>query len=517
MITEKIAIIIGAGPAGLTAAYELLQHTDIKPVIFETSSDFGGISKTVNYKGNFIDIGGHRFFSKSERVMDWWKNILPIERIKSNENQKEAYTDGPDPEKANRVMLVRTRLSKIYFLRKFFSYPVSLNFKTIKNLGFYRLIRIGFSYIFIKLFPVKDEISLEDFFINRFGEELYKIFFKDYTEKVWGVPCSNIKAEWGSQRIKGLSVTKALRHAVRTIFIKDKNIAQKKIETSLIDRFFYPKYGPGQMWKEVARQILEKGGEIYMQHEVVGLSLKSKTVEKVKVLNIITGKEISFEPDYVFSSMPVKDLINSMGENVPENVRSTANGLIYRDFITIGLLLDKLLIRNINQRQTKNDLVPYNWIYIQEPDVKVGRIQIFNNWSPYMLKDPEKVWIGLEYFCDEGDLLWSKSDKEIIELAINEIESIDIIDKKDVLDNVLIRMIKTYPAYFGTYDNFYQIREFTDKIKNLFLVGRNGMHRYNNQDHSMLTSMTAVENIINGIDSKDNIWTVNTEEEYHEE
>jgi protoporphyrinogen oxidase len=386
----------------------------------------------------------------------------------------------------------------------------------MKNLGLIRLIRITLSYLYVRLFPIRKEESLEDFFINRFGKELYMIFFKDYTEKVWGVPCGEIKAEWGSQRIKGLSVSKAIRHAAKNIISREKTIKQKNIETSLIEQFLYPKFGPGQMWKEVARLVEEMGGKIYHNHTVIGVEKEDDMIIGLRVVDEELNKKL-YKADYFISSMPVKDLISSINPIVPPQVSLVAKGLIYRDFITVGLLLEKLLLKNEKGIITNNKLIPDNWIYIQEPEVKLGRLQIFNNWSPYMVKDNSKVWLGLEYFCDEGDELWQMSDLKIKELAVNELSSIDIIDKKDVIDSVLIRMLKTYPAYFGTYDDFHVIREYTDKIENLFLIGRNGMHKYNNQDHSMLAAMTAVENIKNGIATKDNIWSVNTEEDYHEE
>ncbi|MDO9465005.1 MAG: NAD(P)/FAD-dependent oxidoreductase [bacterium] len=484
MSDQKTAIIIGAGPAGLTAAYELLNKTDIKPIIYEMTEDIGGISKTINYKGNRIDIGGHRFFSKSDRVMQWWQKILPSQ------------------------MLIRTRLSRIFFLRKLFDYPVSLNLNTFSNLGFMRIIKIGLSYIKTRFSPIKNEGSLEDFFINRFGKELYLTFFKDYTEKVWGIPCNRIRPEWGRQRIKGLSISKALLHAVKK---------QKNTETSLIGQFLYPKFGPGQMWEQVARIIKEKGGEIYLKHKVIGLNHHDNEIVEAALKEKTTNELITKTADYFFSTMPVRDLIQSLQNDVPREIQQVAQGLMYRDFITVGLLLRKLKIKNKTRIKTINNIVPDNWIYIQERDVKLGRIQIFNNWSPYMVKDENTVWIGLEYFCNEGDELWNKTDENFAKFAIDELAKIDIIEKEDVLDKVVIRMSKTYPAYFGTYDQFYVIKNFTDKFENLFLIGRNGMHRYNNQDHSMLTAMAAVENIINNIKSKHNIWAVNTEDEYHED
>ena len=528
-MSQKKAIIIGAGPAGLTTAYELLHKTDIKPIVFEMSGDLGGIAKTVNYKGNRIDMGGHRFFSKSDRVMEWWQNIMPLAGVPSRDdlitdityqNNKRSITlskNGPDPEKTDTVMLIRKRLSRIFFLRKFFNYPVSLNKNTISNLGLFRIVRIGLSYIKIKLFPIKKENSLEDFFINRFGRELYLTFFKDYTEKVWGIPCNKINPEWGAQRIKGLSITKAIAHALKQSFSKDKSIEQKKTETSLIEQFMYPKFGPGQIWEEVARIIQEKGGKIYKNHRVIGIKPSGNKMTDITVKNEKTGEVKTQNGDYFFSTMPVKELIESFKTSVPEDVEEVASGLIYRDFITVGLLLKKLKVKNETKIPTVNNLVPDNWIYIQERDVKIGRLQIFNNWSPYMVSNPNTAWIGLEYFCNRGDNLWNKPDKEFINFAIEELVKIDIIHKEDVLDSTIIRMPNTYPAYFGTYDRFDLIRTFTDQFENLFLIGRNGMHRYNNQDHSMLTAMIAVENIISGVKTKNNIWDVNTEQEYLDE
>lgn len=521
---EKTAIIIGAGPAGLTAAYELLDKTDIKPLIFEMTADIGGISKTVNYKGNRIDLGGHRFYSKSDRVMKWWKNIYPLQGAPSKDDiilerniPLSTEVNAPDPEKNDRVMLTRSRLSRIFFMRKFFDYPVSLSRQTIANLGILRIFKITFSYAKARLFPIREEKSLEDFMINRFGRELYLTFFKDYTQKVWGVPCTRIKPEWGAQRIKGLSIGGAIIHAAKNLFSKDISIRQKKTETTLISQFMYPKFGPGQLWGEVARIVESKGGRLYLQHRVIGLKCQGDRIVEVQVKNEVTGEITNFNADYFFSTMPVKDLVAALGESAPSDVREVAQGLIYRDFITVGLLLKKLKIKNETRIKTVNNIVPDNWIYIQEREVKLGRLQIFNNWSPYMVKDENTVWIGLEYFGTEGDELWSKSDNELIELAIDELAKINIIEKEDVLDSTIIRMPKTYPAYFGSYEHFDVIRNYTDKLENLSLIGRNGMHRYNNQDHSMLAAMTAVENIVANVKTKDNIWAVNAELEYHEE
>lgn len=532
----KRAVIIGAGPAGLTAAYELLDKTDITPMIFEMTDDIGGISKTAIFKGNRIDIGGHRFFSKSDRVMEWWQNLFPLQgaparddiivgrtvplarecRMRFLRSSMPAAVPAPDPEKADDVMLVRSRLSRIFFLRKFFNYPISLTLDTVANLGPERIARIGLSYLKSCLAPIRKEKSLEDFFINRFGRELYLTFFKDYTEKVWGVSCTKITPEWGAQRIKGLSITKTILHAVRKLIKPQDDITRKDVETSLIEQFYYPKLGPGQIWEKAAEIIRANGGQVIRNVRVVGIESENSRITAVAVRDERSGHVTRHQADYLFSSMPVRELIAAMGSDVPEAVKKVAAGLVYRDFITVGLLVKKLKIRNETGYKTVNDLVPDNWIYIQEREVKLGRLQIFNNWSPYMVQDPDTVWIGLEYFCDEGDDLWTMPDEEFSTFAIQELASIDIINLEDVLDSTVLRMPKAYPAYFGSYDKFDVIREHTDQFSNLFLVGRNGMHRYNNADHSMLTAMVAVDNIVAGRTEKSNIWGLNTEDEYHE-
>ncbi|MGB4833637.1 MAG: NAD(P)/FAD-dependent oxidoreductase [Candidatus Moraniibacteriota bacterium] len=526
----KTILIIGGGPAGLTAAYECLQHPGLVPIILEQDSLLGGISRTIEYKGNRIDIGGHRFFSKSDTVMRWWRSMLPLQgapskddlllKIDYRQKSRELLLDtaGPDPETTDRVMLVRSRLSRIYYLKKFFTYPIGLSLGTLSNLGPVRVVRIGVSYLFARLFPRTPEVSLEDFFINRFGNMLYLTFFKDYTEKVWGVPCRAIKAEWGAQRIKGLSITKAITHALGTLLPRRRSVDQKSTETSLIEHFLYPKYGPGQMWETVAAEIRKRGGTILMQKEVVSLALEGNQISSLLIRDQVTGSEERLSGSHILSTMPIKDLISRLTGAVPDEVRHVASKLLYRDFITVGLLMKKLAITNQTAEKTINQIIPDTWIYIQEPDVKVGRLQIFNNWSPYMVKDPDTVWIGLEYFVNEGDELWQLPDSELRALGVCELHQIGIIHADDVLDSTVIRMKKTYPSYTGYgYDHFSEIRTFVDRIENLFLIGRNGMHRYNNQDHSMLTAMEAVKNIVSGTITKDNIWDVNTEEAYHEE
>ena len=516
---SKKAIIIGAGPAGLTAAYELLNRSDITPIVLEENDFVGGISATLDYKNNKIDMGGHRFFSKSDRVMKWWLDILPLQGAPSKDDiilnravELSSLKKAPDPENTDRVMLKRPRLSRIYYLKTFFSYPVSLNMDTIKGLGLWRMFKIGCSYLKALAFPIKNEQSLEDFMINRFGRELYLTFFKDYTEKLWGIECSKISAEWGAQRIKGISILKVLQQMA-------KNLTGKKsaaVETSFIESFFYPKFGPGHLWQNVAHDVEEKGGKILLNHKVSRIIKENNRIIAVETVDN-KGNTSVYEGDIFISTMPVKDLIESMND-VPENVSRIASGLMYRDFRVVGVLLNKLKLKNTTHIKTVNNIVPDTWIYVQEREVKLGRIQVFNNWSPYLVDDFEnKVWIGLEYFCNEQDKIWTDDDETFIQFAVNEADKIGIFDKNDVVDAYTHRVKKAYPAYFGTYDKFDEIKQFTNTIDNLYLVGRNGMHRYNNMDHSTLAAMKTIDYILGECSSKEEIWEVNTESDYHEE
>lgn len=500
-MAKKTAIIIGAGPGGLTAAYELLTRTEIHPVVLERSGFMGGIARTIEYKGNRLDLGGHRFFSKSDRVMKWWLSHIPVATL----------------EEARAVdlrFLVRKRKSRIYFLRRLFDYPVQLTWRTLRNFGLWRTAQIAASYLRSALFPISPVSNLEEFFINRFGRALYKTFFKSYTEKVWGVPCAQIRAEWGAQRIKKLSLRKVIGHFLRNGERKaGTGVAQKNTETSLIEQFLYPKLGSGQMWEEVARKTTKLGGEIVLKFEVNTIEVRDGRIVAVSGRDA-EGSERRFEGDYFFSTTSVKELVQAMGETAPENVREVASGLQYRDFITVGLLVKGLKLREPGG--LAGQLIQDNWIYVHEKDVKVGRLQIFNNWSPFLVADPEKVWLGVEYFCSEGDNLWGRPDEEMGRLAVEELTQIGVIEKADVLDWTVARMPKAYPAYFGSYERLGELRKYVDGIENLFLIGRNGMHKYNNMDHSMLTAMTAVDNICGGNTTKANIWAVNTEEEYLE-
>ena len=511
------AIIIGAGPGGLTAASELQKRSNYEVVILERGDFIGGLSRTVNHGGNRMDIGGHRFFSKSDRVMSFWQQLMPVEHEPSFDWHNDRLLVPRLDSDAN-LMLERQRVSRIYYNRKFFDYPVRLSKNTIINLGPLNIAKIGASYAKTVLLPRREERTLEDFLVNRFGYELYATFFRDYTEKVWGVPCREIKPEWGAQRIKGLSIMAALKHALRSADLRGrKSNNQKDVETSLIERFLYPKYGPGQLWEELARRIESKGGQIIRNLRVSGLTVQAGRVTEVTAIDDRTNERRVFAAAQVFSTMPVDELIDAIGSAAPEEVKRVASGLCFRDFITVGLLVPRLKITNTTQIPTRSNLVPDNWIYIQEHAVKLGRLQFFQNWSPYMVNDLDKVWMGLEYFCNKGDALWNMSDCDMMAHAGRELAEIGIIDSREILDGKVVHVEKTYPAYFGTYENFAVIREFTDTISNLFLIGRNGMHRYNNADHSMLTAMTAVNNVVTGRLDKSNIWSVNTEQEYHEE
>jgi len=513
---QKVAVIAGAGPAGLTAALELLRRSDITPIVIEADAQVGGISKTINYRGNRMDLGGHRFFSKSDWVMRWWQEILPVAegqtqpssalRIHYQGQSRGLTPKGLAPASSDAVMLVRQRISRILYRRRFFDYPLTLNANTVKNLGLVEAFKIGLSYGHAQLKSRSPEITLEDFLINRFGTRLYRTFFKDYTEKVWGVPCEEISAEWGAQRIKGLSVAKVIANALAIPFRDSSDAAQKGTETSLIERFLYPKFGPGQMWEEVSRRVTRLGGAIHLRQRVVAMERVADKVVSVDVFDETAGAVRRVPCDYFLSTMPVKDLI-AMLKPDDTLIAQIAADLPYRSFMTAGLLL-----RSMRGRPTPSD----NWVYIQEPDVRIGRLQIFNNWSPALVADPRTVWLGLEYFCDQGDDLWAMEDEKFLDFAIGELEKIGLIERKDVIGGTLVRVPSAYPAYFGAYNQFSDLRNYLDRFSNLYPIGRNGMHRYNNQDHSMLTASAAVDSIAQKA-PKEEIWNINAEESYHEE
>lgn len=509
---QQHVVIIGAGPAGLTAAYELLEQPErYRVTILEEDTRIGGISKTVQHEGNRIDIGGHRFFSKDERVTEWWEHILPTQGKPSLDDlllQREARVvpGGPDPEQEDRVMLNRRRVSRIYFGGSFYDYPISLKWSTIRNMGFITTLRAGFSYLYacIRKLP---ETSLENFYINRFGKVLYSMFFESYTEKVWGRHPSSISADWGAQRVKGLSILALLKNILQRILPKSK----RAVETSLIEEFSYPKFGPGQLWETVCDEVISRGGEVRL-----GTKATSFVCESNRISAVVCGDE-TIPCDLVLSSMPLRSLVQGLPD-VPGDIQRIATGLPYRDFVTVGLLVERLQIRNTTNLKTLGDIVPDCWIYVQDRSVKLGRVQIFNNWSPYMVQDPlHTVWIGLEYFCAEGDDFWSLSQEDCIALAVRELARIGIINEDTaILNSCRERVAKAYPAYFDTYDEIEKLKTYLDGFDNLICVGRNGQHRYNNMDHSMATAFEAVNNIRNGVTNRENVWGVNTEQSYHE-
>lgn len=445
--------------------------------------------------------------------MSWWENFLPIKVDKDQSlalkyqgksvNRDVVTQEGTDT--SDDVMLVRSRLSRIYYNKRFFDYPLKLTPENLSKLGLKKTFLFGLSYAWARIKKVTPELTLEDFFINRFGRKLYLQFFKEYTEKVWGVPCSEISADWGAQRVKSLSILSAVVHACKGALGLDKG---KKVQTSLIEQFIYPKFGPGQMWEVVARQIEAMGGRIVMETTVNGITIENDRVTSVTVTDK-SGQQSIVPCDALASTMPVKDLVAATGAYWPQEMRQIAQELQYRDFITVGLLYNE------------SDLVSQlgdNWIYIQEPGVNVGRVQIFNNWSPYMVAKPGTVWLGLEFFCKESDTLWQLNDQDMIKLAIAEMKKIKLVTADQALDSIVVHVPKAYPGYFGkSYESFGTIRKALDSVDNLFLIGRNGMHRYNNQDHSMLTAKEAAEQIISGQIDKSKIWQINVGDDYHEQ
>jgi protoporphyrinogen oxidase len=510
----KRVLVIGAGPAGLTAAYQLLKTTDVKPIVLEASPFIGGISRTHEYNGNRMDLGGHRFFTKCPEVMRLWLDLMPLQGAPARDDLLLARSvrlsqNGPDPEQEDDVMLLRRRVSRIYFLRKFFDYPIRMSQKTFSNMGFRRTVRAGFGYLAAML-KKREERSLEDFYINRFGRPLYEMFFEDYTRKVWGIHPSKISPDWGSQRVKGLSLLGILRDLAAKAFH-----VRRAVETSLIEEFYYPKRGPGQIYEKMASEITRMGGEILTQTEAVQIEIEKNRVVSVRAKRA-DGSSETFEICAVFSSMAVKDLIAAMGDSPGPDVSAIAASLPYRDFITVGLLVKKLSLQNDSGMQTVGGLVPDCWIYVQDRSVKLGRVQIFNNWSPYLVARPDTVWIGLEYFCAEGDDMWNMPAEAFINEAISEAERIGVLSRDDVLDTEHIRVKKAYPAYFGAYAQFGSVKAYLQSIENLYCIGRNGQHRYNNMDHSMKTAIDAVEAFRSGGAGKDAIWQINTEEAYHE-
>ena len=464
---KKEVVIIGGGPAGLTAAHELCK-LGLQPIVLEKENKVGGLSRTESYKGYYFDLGGHRFFTKVKEVKRLWHETL------------------------NGEFLRRPRLSRIYYNRKFFFYPLKpLN--ALLGLGFWESTLIVLSYVKWHFFPHKREDTFEEWVTNRFGKRLFQTFFETYTEKVWGIPCSELKAEWAAQRIKDLS----LKTAVLSMFVKPK----KTIKT-LIEEFEYPRLGPGLMWRTLSEGIERYNGRVRLSSDVVKIIRDGRRIESVMVAN--NGSQEAISGSSFISSMPVTEFIKKLHPEPPEEVLTAATKLKYRDFLTVCLIVNK------------PHLFPDNWIYVHDPAVRVGRIQNFKNWSPDMVPDQEKTSLGLEYFCSEGDELWTMSDTELVELGKREVERIGLASSNDVEDGCVIRVPKSYPIYDSDYrDGLETIRKFVDGLENFQTVGRNGLHRYNNQDHAMLTGMLAVRNVVFG--ERNDLWSVNTDQEYIEE
>lgn len=503
---EKIVIIIGGGVAGLSAAYSLLQEdSNYKPIIFEQEDTIGGLSKTINYDGNLIDIGPHRFFSKDQSVMNFWKSILPMQGEPAKDDMvlgRDIHFEGStNPEQEDKSMLKRRRFSRIYYNKKFFDYPVKMNLKTIFNLGFFKTAICGFSYI-KSCFYKRKEVSLEDFMINRFGKVLYQIFFEFYTQKVWGRHPRNISKEWGAQRIKGLSLLKALL-----------NKLSSRKETSLIEEYIYPKLGASQLWEEMASEILKLGGEIHKNSKVISLKIKDSNIVSVVVQSQSGIKE--YNAEYIISSMPIRDLVSSINE-VPFLVKDIAQNLPYRDYILVSHLLSDLNLKNNTDWPTLNNICPDSWIYVQDREVTVGRLYIPKNFTPYICKNEKDILLGMEYFASQDDFLWQKTDEEIFDYSIKELLKLGAIkSKSDVLKSYRLNIKDAYPAYFDSYKDFDIVKRYLNTIDNLYCIGRNGQHKYNNMDHSTLSGILAAQSILTGT-AKEALWEINTEKDYQE-
>jgi len=461
-------IVCGAGPAGLTAAY-LLAKRGVSVTVLESSDTVGGISQTAQYKGYRFDIGGHRFFTKITPVQELWEELLG-----------DQFIDVP-------------RLSRIHYGGKYFNYPLQAR-NALSGLGIVNAIRIVASYVDARLHPYPVEDTFEEWVCNRFGRRLYELFFKTYTEKVWGIPCSEIRAEWAAQRIQGLSLAAAVLSATSL------NRRSSAIKT-LIHTFKYPRLGPGQMWEACRDRIREMGGKVLMRHHVSGLEYSNGRLTAARVQT--PGGEIRIAGRHFISTLPVRSLVRSMGDAAPASAREGAEGLAYRDFLVVALILEG------------ENVFPDNWIYIHTPGVKVGRIQNFNNWSRDMVPEPGRTCLGFEYFCFKGDGLWNSSDEDLIALATRELEQLGLARASTVVDGTVVRVPKAYPIYDAAYRGHLDaVRDFTDAIPNLHMVGRNGMHKYNNQDHSMYTAMLTVANMYG---ANHDVWSVNTDLDYHEE
>ncbi len=507
---NKTIVIIGAGPAGLSSAYNLLsKNKNFKIYIIDEEPEAGGISRTRYCDGNGTDIGPHRFFTKSDRVKKLWNELFSFQGAPAIDdillNRKvNNDSNGVDPEKEDRVFLKRKRFSRIYFNKKFFDYPIKLSSATFVSLGLKKSFLMGLSYLRACFFK-REEHNLEDFMINRFGKMLYETFFKDYTEKVWGLPPAEISKEWGEQRIKGISLRRVLLSA----------IGKRSNEASMIDEYFYPKYGASQLWNEMLQKISDWGGVALFNSRVIGLKKAEDRIVSVTVKNIQTGELSEIKGDIFLSSMPIKDLLTEMND-VPQEVSDIAKNLEYRDFILVNFVSKEFNLKNNTNYPTVNNIAPDSWIYLQDRDISAGRLDIMNSFSPYMIKNfKEDVVFNLEYFCSENDDFWNKDDKEILEFAISELEKHNIVKKQALMHSEVIRIKKAYPSYFGSYNKFDILKNYINSIENLLCIGRNGQHKYNNMDHSILSGSVAA-NVIFGESNKQSLWDVNTEQKFHE-
>lgn len=517
---KKKVVIIGGGPAGLSCAYYLLKNSsNYEVTVLEKDKQVGGISKTIEFNGYKIDTGIHRFFTKNDEVMNLWKDILTVQNKPSYEdkllNKNRKYDKyGSDPEKEDKSFLIKDRYTRIYYDKKFYDYPISINYKTLKNMGFITIFKAGFSYL-KSVFIKKEEKSLEDFYINRFGKVLYNMFFESYTEKVWGIHPNKISPSWGAQRVKGLSIKEIIKDYIFKV-LKIKN--NKNTETSLIETFYYPKLGCGQMYEEMASKIKSMGGNVILLSNVKKIEINDNKITKVIYEKGNIEHEINC--DICVSSMPIKDLINSFNIDVSKDILNISSNLPYRNFMSVGLVVDKFNLKNNTKIKTINNIIPDSWIYVQDPSVKMGRIQIFNNWSSYLFKNKidisNKVLIGLEYFSSDDDKYYNMSDEEFIKFAISEGEKLNFIKPEFVEQSIRIKIPKAYPAYFGVYDKIDKVVDYLNSFSNLYCIGRNGQHRYNNMDHSILTGIETAKCVIKNKSDKSDIWKVNTEKEYHE-
>jgi protoporphyrinogen oxidase len=467
-MSDRKVVIIGAGPAGLTAAYELSKR-NVSSVVLEADGVVGGLARTVDYKGYLFDIGGHRFFTKWDEVNAIWSEVLGDK------------------------FLNRPRLSRIFYRNRFFHYPLSVK-NALFGLGLIENVRIVLSYLNSRIFPSKEEQNLEQWVSNRFGKRLYEVFFKTYTEKVWGVPCTEIRSEWAEQRIRGLSLTSAVRNAL---------FGQRGTQLkTLINNFQYPERGPGQMWETMTDRLRQRGSCVLLRRPVTRIVHDATGVTSVETRGP-DGVEDHSGTDFI-SSMPIRELITAIDPPPPAAVRQAASRIRYRDFLIVSLIINR------------KEVMPDNWLYVHDPEVRVGRIQNFKNWSPAMVPDPQKTCLGMEYFVFENDDLWSMPDDELIQLALHEIAVLGLAKREEIEDGTVVRMPKAYPMYdIGYLEQVKVIRNYVEvALPNLQLIGRNGMHKYNNQDHSMMTGIYAAKNILG---AEYDLWAINTESDYHEE